>query len=239
MRVALVAIVAAGCAAKPSKTWFTDGFFSAWDDRRVLCSMGADATHSWPLADLHDAIDRAVDEKLVLHTYGHAPSIDLDEYTPLFAYAHERGVDFVTYSELVDRTDPRPAWAFSIDDAEIDTWVTWRDRLRADGVRFTFFVSMWGSVTDVQRAELAALAADGHDIEPHGMNHLNAAQYTSADAYVIDEVAPELAGLTAAGFAPTTFAYPYGAHTPDTDAAILRDVALIRTATAAYCDFAR
>jgi peptidoglycan/xylan/chitin deacetylase (PgdA/CDA1 family) len=236
MRALAALAVLAGCADKPSKTWFTDGFFSAWDDRRVLCSMGGDASHSWPMSNLYDALDRAVDERLVVHTYGHAPGLDLDEYAPVFEYAHQRGIELVTYSQLVDRSDPRPAWAFSIDDADVDTWVTWRDRLHAAGVHFTFFVSMWDTLTDAQRADLVALHDDGHDIEPHGMHHFDAPAYPSAPGYATDEVEPELAGLVAAGYTPTTFAYPFGHHTPETDAAILRDVAIIRTATAAACD---
>ncbi|MEO6771420.1 MAG: hypothetical protein ABI467_00160, partial [Kofleriaceae bacterium] len=109
----LLALV--GCKHHPRKTVFTDRYFSHWDDRRVLCSMGADKTHHWSLDDLRAAIDRAAAEHSVLHTYGHAPTFDLDEYLPLFMYAHLRGVEFVTYAELVDHSHPRAGWAFSID----------------------------------------------------------------------------------------------------------------------------
>jgi hypothetical protein len=237
MRVALVALAAlaaAGCASK--KSWFTDGFFSSWDDRRVLCSMGADSTHSWPLSDLYDAVDRVVDNHEVMHTYGHAPGLDLGEYLPVFQYAHDRGVDFVTYTELVDRSHPRAAWAFSIDDTEVDTWVTWRDTLRTAQVPFTFFVSNWDSFDAAQIAELGDLAADGHDIEAHGLDHLDASMYADGPtAYFDDEVAPEIAKLEAAGFPISTFAYPFGAHTIETNTPILGAVPLIRLATAQWC----
>lgn len=236
MRVVAAALIVVGSGCASKKTWFTDGFFSTWDDRRVLCSMGADATHSWPLSDLYDAVDRAADEGIVLHTYGHAAGLDLAEYLPVFQHAHDRGVDFVTYDELVDRSRPRAAWAFSIDDQAIDTWVTWRDTLRDANVRFTFFLSMWGDLTDVQLGELADLAGDGHAIEPHGMHHLDAGAYAGGpEGYVADEIVPELDGLVSAGYTPTTFAYPYGAHTAATDAAILEHVSIIRTATSHYC----
>ena len=232
-----IAIALAACK-RPRATVFGDKYFSHWDDRRVLCSMGADKAHHWSLDDLRAAIDRAAAEGSVIHTYGHAPTFDLDEYLPLFMYAHARGVDFVTYAELADRDHPRAGWAFSIDDTEVDTWYSWRDKLRAAGVHLTFFVAGYEDFTPAQRDELHKLAADGHDIEPHGLHHVQAVAYTEAHgvaAYITDDVVPDLAAFKRDGFSPKAFSYPFGNHTPEIDTAMLEHVQLVRGASSRSC----
>jgi hypothetical protein len=233
-------VAVAGCVSEPS--WFNDGYFTHWDDQRVMCSMGADSHHSWPRHDLAHAIDRAAREGSVLHTFAHAPWVHLDDYAPLFTRARNKGVEFVTYAQLIDRTHPRAGWAFSIDDWQVDTWYGWRDQLRAWGVTMTFFVADWDSLTSTQIDELHALAAEGHDIEPHGMHHIAAAPFArkyDAETYVATDVVPELAVLDDAGFVPTAFAYPFGSHTPDTDAAVLESLPIVRTASFEACGHRR
>src|SRR5437763_681236 len=84
------------------------------------------------------------------------------------------------------------------------------------------FFSSWDSLGALQIAELGDLAADGHDIEAHGLDHLDASTYADGPAAYFDhEVAPEIAKLEAAGFPISTFAYPFGAHTIETNAPIL------------------
>jgi hypothetical protein len=61
---------------------------------------------------------------------------------------------------------------------------------------------------------LKELAADGHDIEAHGINHLNGIDYEamhSAHDYVVDEIVPSIAALRADGYAVSSFAVPYSA----------------------------
>ena len=51
--------------------------------------------------------------------------------------------------------------------------------------------------------------------EAHGTTHANAIDYIAAhglNGYLRDEIEPSTAALTADGFAPVAFAYPYGAH---------------------------
>src|SRR5579862_2607730 len=126
------AVVLVACSA-PAPKRFQDRFFSSWNDRRMMCSLGADRTHKWSLDELRASIDHAAAEKLVVHTYGHAPTFDLDEYLPLFAYAKDHGVETITYRELADHSHPRAGWAFSIDDDEVDSWYAWRAKLKAAG----------------------------------------------------------------------------------------------------------
>ena len=174
----------------------------------------------------------------MLHTYGHAPTLDLNEYVPDFDWAAAHGVKMVTFRELAAGFHGA-GWAFTVDDDEVDAWFAWRDLLRAHGVHVTLFVTNFAKLTAAQRAELHALASDGHDIEAHSASHANAVDYSAAhgiDAYVRDEVLPSQAALVADGFAPVVaFSYPYGAHTHELDAALQPHFAWLRTTGAQWC----
>ncbi len=237
--LAAAALAACSSAAAPEAKHFGDRFYSGGDDaRRVQCSKGIDRTHEWPHAELAASLEHARAHGLVLHTYGHAPTIDLGEYLADFDWAAAHGVRMVTFRDLAAGYRG-PGWAFTIDDDEVDSWFGWRDQLRAHGVVVTFFVTNFAKLTAAQRAELHALASDGHDIEAHGATHANAVDYASAHglaAYVADEALPSQAMLVADGFAPVVaFSYPYGAHTTNLDAALLPHFARLRTTGAQWC----
>ena len=203
----------------------------------MQCSKGIDRDHEWKHPVLAGSLERARDRGLVLHTFGHAPTITLDEYLPDFDWAAANGVPMVTFRELAAGYQG-PGWAFTIDDDEVDTWYSWRELLRAHKVKVTFFVTRFDHLTAHQKQELHELAADGHDIEAHGVVHANAVDYVTAhgvDRYLEDEVRPSKAALTTDGYAPVAFAYPYGAHTAEIDRALLGDFALLRTTGGRWC----
>lgn len=54
------------------------------------------------------------------------------------------------------------------------------------------------------------------------------ARATAQPSYLEDEVLPSLAALRADGFTPESVAYPYGSHTPETDALIAPHVRYLR-----------
>src|SRR5207302_6697461 len=92
----------------------------------------------------------------------------------------------------------------------------------------------WFEMTDDQKAGIAMLAADGHDIEPHTVHHLHAKDYVAQhglSAYIADEVTPSIQVLADAGYTPTSFAYPFGDHDDAIDHAVLAlpGIARVRT----------
>lgn len=96
----------------------------------------------------------------------------------------------------------------------------------------TFFVSNLGELDASERAMLHALAGEGHAIEAHGMGHRDAAVYVERYGlitYLADEIDPLLAIMQTEGFAPTTFAYPYGDRTSELDRALLERFTLLRS----------
>lgn len=158
--------------------------------------------------------------------------MNLDEYLADF----DR-IPSVTFAQLAAGY-AGAGWAFTVDDWEIDTWFSWRETLAAHHVHATFFVAKYATFTPEQKAKLKQLADDGHDIEVHGVNHVNATETVASigfDRWYADEVAPSRAALEADGYKPVAFAYPYGAHTREIDRQLSSKFALIRTTGAANC----
>ena len=205
----LLLLLVAGCH---DSDWLSYG----WDDRRVLCSQSVD--------DLKGGLDlQSVDESFayaertssVALFHAHVPGVtvsrDMIEWMLRNAEVHH--MDFVGYDELEPGQPPRAGLAFAFDDQSVDAWMATRDLFAAHGARVTFFVTRFDSYTDEMKVELEQLAADGHDIEAHSVHHLHEGAYVDEyglDAYVANEVQPSIDILRTTGYAPTTYAFPFG-----------------------------
>jgi hypothetical protein len=206
-----------------------------WDDRRVLCSQVIDdISNHTPWTMVENGMTEAEVRHSVLLLHAHAPGVtittDAIEHVLEMAEAHR--LAFLTFRELQAGAMPRPGLALAFDDNNLDAWFSVRDRLAAHGAHVTFFVTRWYSRSDAERAELRLLADDGHDVEPHSVNHLHAPDYVrdhGLDAYLTDEVQPSIDALTQAGYLPAdTFAFPFGDTTDEITEAVLRIVPRVR-----------
>ena len=234
MKYLALLLALAACHRSEPKT-FGQRFFSDGLSQRVLCSKGLDREHEWQHEMLTASLDHAREAKVVLQTFGHAPKLDFAEYVSDFDWAAANGVQMITYKDIANGFKGA-GWAFTIDDADVDTWFAWRERLRQHHVKATFFVTGYDKLTDTQKQELRDLAHDGHDIEAHGKAHENAIDYVKAhnlDAYLRDEVLPSQTSL--AEYAPIAFAYPFGTHNTTIDTAMLAHFKLLRTTGAENC----
>ena len=83
----LPCVLAIACSGKTKVDHFGDRFFSGGDGRRVVCSKGIDRGHEWTHDRLVHSLEHARDAGVVLQTYGHAPTIDLDIGTLRFVPA--------------------------------------------------------------------------------------------------------------------------------------------------------
>src|SRR5205085_2034687 len=113
-----------------------------------------------------------------------------------------------------------PGIALSFDDRNAGEWTAIRPALTAAAARVTFFVSQYTTLDAGGRAQIRALADDGHDIEAHSVNHLRAPVYVEEhglSAYIADEMQPSIDVLVADGYTITAFAYPFGARTSELD----------------------
>jgi hypothetical protein len=231
----LVVTALVGCAPG-----FDDGLYFGWDDRRVLCAEVIDDRNALiDMRKLSDRMDDARTHREVFDLYAHIPgqTIDRSMIERVLRSAERRQLDYVTYHDMLDVANPRPGLALAFDDDTVDAWLTIRDMLNSHHARVTFFITGYAAMSAEQKAGIQLLAADGHDIEAHGVNHLNAPDYVAAhglEAYLNDEALPSISVLIADGYPVVAFAYPYGARSVETDQALLEHVDLIRT-TAGPC----
>jgi peptidoglycan/xylan/chitin deacetylase (PgdA/CDA1 family) len=206
-----------------------------WDDRRVLCSDAIDdmdGTIHWHVIDRQ--LQEAHDGHWVALLHAHTPreTVSLHALEHVLDRADELGLRYYTYRDLEPGANPEPGLALAFDDSTPDQWFQIHDLLAQHEARVTFFVSRWREMTPVGHQEMAMLAFEGHDLEPHTMNHMHGKDYVAQhgmDAYLHDEVLPSFQALTDAGYpAPAAFAYPFGEHTREMDDAVLQYVGKVR-----------
>ncbi|MBA3397809.1 MAG: polysaccharide deacetylase family protein [Deltaproteobacteria bacterium] len=205
-----------------------------WDDRTILCSVSVDdiSQHAaW--GEITTELERARDHESValMHAHGPGLTITTGAIERLFNLADDNGLAYVTYPELVPTGTPRAGLALGFDDNAIDQWYEMRPLFLARGARVTFFVTRFHSRTPEELAKLAELAADGHAIEAHSVAHLNVRDYVRDNglaAYLAEEALPSITRLRDAGYAPTSYAYPFGRDHAAANTALLDHVSRIR-----------
>lgn len=216
-----------------------DGVFYNGDHRLVHCGVDLDTSARVSTESIDSALDRARDRHEVVELYAHHPgvTVPVSRIEHVLAGAHERGLAFYTYSDFVHDRPVGPGLALSFDDTSVDAWFAQRALFDQYGAKVTFFVSRYPHIELPQRAELKQLAADGHSIEAHTINHLRAPDYVEQhglDAYLHDEVDPSFALLREDGFTVDAFAYPFGARTGQIDHAIGKRVKVLRSVAFTY-----
>jgi hypothetical protein len=234
--IAALGAMAAGCQTELDQV---DGVFYNGDHRLVHCGVNLDTSANTSIASIDSALDRARDRREVAELYTHHPGVTVPfgKIEHVLAGARDRGLAFFTYSDFVHDRPVVPGLALSFDDTSIDAWFALRPMLQQYGAKVTFFVSRYQNVGPELRAELRQLAADGHAIEAHTVNHLRAPDYVEQhglNAYLHDEVDPSFAMLRADGFAVDAFAYPFGARTDQIDRALGKRVAVLRSVAFTY-----
>jgi hypothetical protein len=206
----------------------------AWDDSRVLCSLSVDDIKlGTDMSKFDELVDDALADDSAALAHAHQPgtSISLDGLQHILSAASDRGLEFVTYDQLV-AGPAHPALALSFDDEFIEEWTGIRSLLQTYNARVTFFVTRYGQWTPEHKQMLHDLASDGHDIEAHGVNHLNAITYLddhTAQDYATDEIAPSVEVLRADGYPVTTFAFPFSASNGELHDAALTVIDRVRT----------
>jgi len=201
-----------------------DDIYEQGASQFVECSMNVDDKNAVSLDEIGASLDRAQLDETTLQLYAHKDpgTVEPALIETVLAAAADRRIKFVTYAELAEHPVPA-SLALSFDDHDLAGWSALRPTFDRYGAKVTFFVSSYPTFTDEMKAELRALAADGHDIEYHSTTHQNAEEYSKehgVDAYVADDIVPGLEAMRADGWAPTMFAYPFGARTDATDEAL-------------------
>jgi peptidoglycan/xylan/chitin deacetylase (PgdA/CDA1 family) len=216
----LVCLVLAGCAAQ---------------DPQVLCSESLDHAGTDPTWWRLDRQIASATEPLLLH--GHVPGevLKISTIERALMLARHYHQPIITYDQIAQTH--RGAVALAIDDNAIDDWYALRPVLARYDAHITFFVSRWQEQGPQQIDELVQLAADGNELEPHTVNHLQPLAYVAdhgLDAWLADEVDPSIQVMRDHGLEPSFFAYPFGERDDAMDEALLERVAAVR-ATGSHC----
>ncbi len=199
----------------------------------MLCSQTFDdKTGDTPWSDITDQLELARDNQAVTFLHAHDPgrTVSMDRIAAVLDRVDALGLDYVTFPELVPGP-PRAAVAIAFDDTFITKWYGLRDLFAAHHARVTFFITRLYARSDDELAQLAELAADGHAVEAHSVEHLDAQDYVcdhGVDAYMSNEAVPSITGLRDLGYEVTSYAYPFGNNAPDLDDAVLRHVHRVR-----------
>ena len=214
-----------------------DAAYYAWDQRAVHCAVPIDARHHVDIDELDRGLDRARDSGTVLELYAHDPphTVAWDLIEQLLAHARARGLAFVTYEDIAAGRRPSGgAVALSFDDSHVDDWLAGAPLFARYGARVTFWISRFDRMPPSERAGLHQLAAAGHAIEAHGVEHRDARDYASdygVARWLADEVQPSIDELRAEGYPVHGYAYPFGARTDATDRAAASRVAIVRASS--------
>lgn len=221
-------------AACQHDTAGTPSAFYNWDDREVHCAIDIDTYARNDIASVEAGLDRALERGEVIELYAHDPgtTVSWDELEAVLAAIDARGLPYFTYADFARGAAPAAGVALSFDDAYVDHWLSGTDLYARYGARLTFFVAYFDKLSPERRASLHELVRLGHAVEAHSVAHQRAPLYVEErglQAYLDDEVVPSIEALRDEGFDVTTFAYPFGARTGETDRAILRHVPLVRS----------
>lgn len=147
--------------------------------------------------------------------------------------------DNITEEEPTDQTTqqatgPQSGVVLTFDDDYVDEWYAVNTLLQPYNWKATFFVTKFNQLSGGKIQELKDLKTQGHEIGAHGVNHLNAPNYISANgtaAYLNDEIFPMLDSMRENNLTPTSFAYPYGARDKTSDNLLLNEFQIIRGTT--------
>lgn len=122
----------------------------------------------------------------------------------------------------------------SFDDDYVDEWYTVNSILEPYNWKATFFVSKFNQLSSDKILKLKELKNYGHEIGGHGLNHLNAVSFISAngtDAYLNQEINPMINAMNENNLSLNSFAYPFGSRNTTTDAILLNKFQILRGTT--------
>lgn len=119
---------------------------------------------------------------------------------------------------------PHGMIALSFDDTYADSWYAALPLLDSLGIKATFYVSAYHTLTPLQKDKLRIIKLHGHEIGYHTTNHANLVKLnkkSGLEAMIRQEIMPDLALMRNDGFDPVDFAYPFGQHDCFLDAQLL------------------
>lgn len=134
----------------------------------------------------------------------------------------------------IKQTNLHSGVVITFDDDYIDEWFDVNTILKPYDWKATFFVTRFNQLSTNKIQELKDLKSEGHEIGGHGLNHLNAPTFISANGtseYLNQEIFPMLNLMANNDLFTTSFAYPFGSRNSTTDNLLLNEFKIIRGTT--------
>lgn len=211
-----------------------DAPYYNWDGRAVHCTVEGDVAAGNDVASILRGLDRAKDRGEVLELLVHRPgdTMSWEDFDTVLAGVQERGLAWVTYEDMAHGIPPVGGISLQYDGTWIDSWLASREYLMKYGARVTIFVTRYHRLNEDKRAALRQLHDDGHDLEPHAVNHLRGpvvVEEHGLDYYLDYEVQPSIDIMRDDGYEVVSFAYPFGDRTDEIDRAVTKRVPLVRS----------
>lgn len=123
----------------------------------------------------------------------------------------------------------RGALCITVDDRNFDNWEASLPLFAKYGSHATFFA--YGPIDARAESCLRHLSEAGHSIGLHGLKHLKSPESVAKlgeEGYIAAEILPQLSACREKGLPVKSFAYPMSAHTPETDALLLKHFSRLR-----------
>jgi peptidoglycan/xylan/chitin deacetylase (PgdA/CDA1 family) len=112
-----------------------------------------------------------------------------------------------------------------------DTWYHFRDFLKENNVKLTFYIENYPTLKDSTKAIMKEMQADGHEMAHHTNTHPHSDEYVvkyGMDTYIKEEINLVTDLMRNDGFNPITYAYPFGDCTTELDERLLEHFNSVR-----------
>ncbi len=125
-------------------------------------------------------------------------------------------------SNLSQNLDLQPGVAITFDDNYYDEWIDMLPILDSYDAKVTFFISLNypNNAKKEDKEKILRLYNNGNEIGCHTVNHPKTHIYlktNSLTSYYLNEIEPSLKFFDMLGISVTSFAYPYGFNTSESD----------------------
>ena len=125
--------------------------------------------------------------------------------------------------------------ALTFDDSSVANWYANLPLLESLGIKATFYISNYHSLTEDDKLLLKKIRDNGHEIAYQTSNHKNLVRllYSSSNGWekVDEEINADLELMQKDGFIITDFSYPYGAYDAALNRALLKTFRTVRAMT--------
>ncbi|CAA6807631.1 MAG: Protease 1 [uncultured Sulfurovum sp.] len=143
-------------------------------------------------------------------------------------------IDDLELFKILHPSNNEAGLVLTFDDHDVSGWYSMRNVFLEHGIRATFFVDQFHTLSDDEITKLKTLESDGHEIGCHTYDHKGIGRDYNNDVNLIDDylneqIIPAYENMKNRGFNPTSLAYPYGEHESSFDSAVRRYFPYLRT----------